>query len=127
MWPRLDPLGVRACGAVLTGVDRCAIVLREPACGFCIATAYALRAELAEPYQGFAIEPGDLPLLDDACRLGQPLVVEDAGNSPRVPEAWRQRFGSCTLLAVPLMLADEPIGAFLVDDAEAHKRADAGG
>ncbi len=65
------------------------------------------------------IRPGDLPLLDDACRLGQPLVVDDARTARLVPETWRERFGSCTLLVVPLLVADEVIGALLADDVDA--------
>jgi sigma-B regulation protein RsbU (phosphoserine phosphatase) len=58
-------------------------------------------------------------LLDDVCRLGQPLVVDDVRGNARVPEMWEERFGSRTLLVMPLMAADEPIGAMLVDDVEA--------
>jgi sigma-B regulation protein RsbU (phosphoserine phosphatase) len=68
------------------------------------------------------IHPDDLPLLDDACRLGQPLVVDDVCSKPeRVPEAWQARFGSCTMLVVPLLVADEVIGALVADDIEAPR------
>src|SRR5690606_10215011 len=72
--------------------------------------------ELAGPYEDAVIRPGELPLLDDACRLGQPMVADDAQNSPSVPDAWRERFASRTVLVVPLILADTVIGAILADD-----------
>jgi sigma-B regulation protein RsbU (phosphoserine phosphatase) len=54
--------------------------------------------------------------------LGQPLVVDDVCSRPeRVPEAWQSRFGSCTMLVVPLLVADEVIGALVADDVEAPR------
>lgn len=102
----------------LTGVDRCAALLLDDDRCFHVRTVHALRDGLAEAYQGAVICPGDLPLLDDACRLGQPLVVNDTADSPYVPAAWREHFGSRTILVVPLLVADEPIGALLADDVD---------
>jgi len=104
---------------VLTGVDRCAVLLKDEDGAFRARTVHALRPELAEAYRDAVIRPGDLPLIEDACRLGQPLVVADALRSPRVPESWRTRFDSCTILVVPLLVADEPIGVLLADDVDA--------
>jgi sigma-B regulation protein RsbU (phosphoserine phosphatase) len=42
--------------------------------------------------------------------------VDDVMGNPRIPADWQARFGSRTLLVMPLMAADEPIGAMLVDD-----------
>jgi len=103
----------------LTGVDRCAALLLDAEGGYRVHTVHASRPHLAEAYLGASFQPGDLPLLDDACRLGQPLVVNDTAGNPRVPEAWRERFGSRTMLVVPLLVADEPIGALLADDVDA--------
>ncbi len=103
----------------LTGVDRCAALLLDASGDYRVRTVHAVRDGLAGAYQDTLIRPGDLPLLDDACRLGQPLVVNDTAGNPRVPEAWRQRFGSRTMLVVPLLVADEPIGALLADDVDA--------
>ncbi len=103
----------------LTGVDRCAALLLDAFGDYRVRTVHAVRDGLVEAYQDTLIRPGDLPLLDDACRLGQPLVVNDTAGNPRVPDAWRQRFGSRTLLVVPLLVADEPIGALVADDVDA--------
>ncbi len=103
----------------LTGVDRCAVLLKDEDGAFRVRTVHALRPELADAYRDAVIQPGDLPLIEDACRVGQPLVVDDAVNSPRVPGLWRERFGSCTILVVPLLVADEPIGVLLADDVDA--------
>ena len=124
---RLQPVDVtleqvaRLAPAV-TGVDRCAVLLRHDDGNFYVRTVHALRDGLADAYQGMVIHPDDLPLLDDACRLGQPLVVDDVCSKPsRVPEAWQTRFGSCTMLVVPLLVADEVIGALVADDVEAPR------
>ena len=106
----------------VTGVDRCAVLLRHDDGNFHVRTVHALRDGLADAYQGVVVHPDDLPLLDDACRLGQPLVVDDVCGKPsRVPEAWQTRFGSCTMLVVPLLVADEVIGALVADDVEAPR------
>ena len=102
----------------LTGVDRCVALLADNEGNFRARTVHAQRPGLAEGYRGAVIQPGELPLLDDACRTGQPLVVDDAQDSPRVPAGWRDRFGSRTILVVPLLVADEPIGALLADDVD---------
>lgn len=120
---RLQPIDltleqVARLAPAVTGVDRCAVLLRGPDDVFQARTVYALRAGLADAYRDGVIRPGDLPLLDDACRLGQPLVVDDVCNSSRVPQAWLERFGSCTILVVPLLVADEVIGALVADDVE---------
>lgn len=102
----------------LTGVARCAALLRNGDGNWLVRTVQASRPALAEAYADVVIRPGDLPLLDNACRLGQPLVVNDTAGNPHVSDAWRQRFGSRTILVVPLLVADEPIGALLADDID---------
>ena len=102
----------------LTGVDRCAALLRDDDGNYRVRTVHAARTGLVAAYAGAVIRPGELPLLDAACRLGQPLVVNDTAGNPRVPEAFRERFGSRTILVVPLLVADEPIGALLADDVD---------
>lgn len=104
---------------ILTGVDRCAALLLDAHGNYQVRTVHAQRPELADAYRHVTIQPGDLPLLDDACRLGQPLVVDDTADNPYVPEAWCRQFGSRTILVVPLLVADEPIGALLADDVDA--------
>ena len=66
-------------------------------------------AGLADAYQGAVIQPGDLPLLDDACRAGPAVGGRRHAATTRVcRDAWRERFGSRTILVVPLLVADEP-------------------
>jgi len=120
---RLQPIDVTLeqvtrIAPALTGVDRCVALLADNEGNFRARTVHALRPGLAEAYRGATVKPGELPLLDDACRTGQPLVVDDVQGNPRVPEAWRERFGSRTILVVPLLVADEPIGALLADDVD---------
>ncbi len=120
---RLQPIDltleqVARLAPAVAGVDRCAVLLRDEEGNFRVRTVHALRAGLADAYRDCIVRPGDLPLLDDACRLGQPLVVDDTCRTDRVPEAWLARFNSCTLLVVPLLVADEVIGALVADDVE---------
>ncbi len=120
---RLQPIDVTLeqvtrIAPALTGVDRCVALLADSEGNFRARTVHALRPGLAEAYRGAVVKPGELPLLDDACRTGQPLVIDDVQGNPRVPEAWRERFGSRTILVVPLLVADEPIGALLADDVD---------
>ena len=102
----------------LTGVDRCVALLNDEEGNFRARTVHACRPGLSDAYEGAVIRPGDLPLLDDACRTGQPLVVDDTQGSERVPASWLERFGSRTILVVPLLVADEPVGALLADDVD---------
>jgi serine phosphatase RsbU (regulator of sigma subunit)/putative methionine-R-sulfoxide reductase with GAF domain len=107
----------------LTGVDRCAALLIDGDGNWRTRTVHARRPGLAEAYRDAVIAPGELPILDDACRMGQPLIVDDvaaveSGDNPRVPAAWRQLYGSRTLLVVPLLVADEAVGALLADDVD---------
>jgi sigma-B regulation protein RsbU (phosphoserine phosphatase) len=104
---------------LLAGVDRCAILLQDADGNFHARKVYAAREELASAYEEAVIQPGDLPLLDDACRLGQPLEIDDVCGSELIPDAWRERFGSCSVLVVPLLLADVVIGAIVADDLDA--------
>lgn len=120
---RLQPIDmtldqVARLAPAVTGVDRCAVLLRAADDTFQVRTVHALRSGLADAYRDCVIRPGDLPLLDDACRLGQPLVVDDVRYTSRVPPTWIERFGSCTVLVVPLLVADEVIGALVADDVE---------
>ena len=103
---------------MLAGVDRCTVLLLDAEGNYLARTVHALRAGLADAFREAVIRPGELPLLDDACRTGQPLVVDDAEHSPLVPDAWRQRFASRTILVVPIILADVVIGALLADDVD---------
>jgi len=103
----------------LTGVDRCAILLRDENDEFRVRTVHAVRSELVAAYQDLVVRPADLPLLADACRLGQPLVVDDVQGNPQTPDAWQARFGCRTLLVVPLLVADEVVGALVADDVGA--------
>ncbi len=120
---RLQPVNVTLeqvarIAPALTGVDRCVALILDEEGNYVARTVHSLRPGLSQAYENAVIRPGDLPLLDDACRSGQPIVVDDTQGNPRVPETWTDRFGSRTILVVPLLVADEPIGALLADDVD---------
>lgn len=120
---RLQPIDatleqVARIAPALAGVDRCVAFLSDTEGNFHVRKVHGRHPGLTEAFEGAVIRPGELPLLDDACRSGQPLVVDDTQGNPRVPEAWLERFGSRAILVVPLLVADEPVGALLADDVD---------
>lgn len=102
----------------LTGVDRCALLLRDDDGAYRVRAAHAQPESLAEPYRDLEIWSGELPLLDEVCEVGQPLLVDDDCGTGRLGTTWRERFGSCTLLIVPLAVAGEIAGALLADNVD---------
>ncbi len=124
---RVQPIGVTLEQAahltpLLAGVDRCVVLVRDDEGNFVARAVHSERPELEQAYRGAIIEPGELPLLDDAIRLGQPMVVDETMESDRVPAPWRERYGSRALLVVPMSVSDEVIGALLADDVGAAHR-----
>ena len=106
---RLTPL--------LTGVDRCAVLLREAHSGdFVVAQYYLGRRATLNNLAGARLQPGELPLLDLAVETRQLQRVETAAASELVSDEWRERIGSQSLAVVPLLVQDEVRGVLLVDN-----------
>ena len=58
----------------------------------------------------------------EATRSKQPVVVEDAAQSPLVPPKWVDGFGIRSLLVVPLISKDRVIGTVSLDDTRGPRR-----
>ncbi|MGH3441883.1 MAG: GAF domain-containing protein [Nitriliruptorales bacterium] len=56
-----------------------------------------------------------IPGVDELLRAGAPFVVEDAATSPLIAGDWAERFRLQSLVLVPLSVAADPIGLFVVD------------
>src|SRR5216683_2544127 len=65
------------------------------------------RAERTEP-----------SFLFDLLEKPEPLVIEDAGANDRVPHAYVKTFGVRSLLALPLVADDQPIGAAILAERD---------
>ena len=60
--------------------------------------------------------------LFEALDRGQPLVIEDVGHSDLVPEDYKQAFHARSLMVVPLLAGDEPIGAAILVQQDRRRR-----
>lgn len=108
---RLTPL--------LTGVDRCAVLLREPESAvFTVARSYLGRRGSLPNLETVRLRAGDLPLLDLAISTRRLQRVDNAAQSDLVSPAWCERVGSKTLVAAPLVVQEQVRGALLVDSIE---------
>lgn len=104
---------------LLSGVDRCAVLLRDPRSGeFAVDHYYLGRRGSLTNLDGVRLRPGDLPLLDLAVATRRLQRVDDASQSDLVPPAWREGVGSKTLVTAPLLVQGEVHGALLVDSTE---------
>src|SRR6266581_3381376 len=56
--------------------------------------------------------------LFDLLEKPEPLVIEDAGANERVPHAYVKTFGVRSLLALPLVADDQPIGAAILAERD---------
>lgn len=106
---RLTPL--------LTGVDRCAVLLRETHSGdFVVAQYYLGRRATLNNLAGARLQPGELPLLDLAVETRRLQRAETAATSALISPEWRERIGSQSVAVVPLLVQDEVLGVLLVDN-----------
>lgn len=108
---------------LLAGVDRCAVLLRDPAThGYAVVKEYPSLDEQGSGLTGLHLRPGDSPLLDESVRLRQVQRADATTASDLVPAAWRERIGSRTLMCLPLLAQDDVLGALLVGEAGGHQR-----
>jgi GAF domain-containing protein len=61
-------------------------------------------------------------MLFEALERGQPIVIEDAGASDLVPEEYRQAFHPRSLMVVPLLAGEEPVGAAILAQQDRRRR-----
>lgn len=101
---------------LLAGVDRCAVLLRDPVThDYAVAKEYPGR-DTQGGSAGLQLRPGDFPLLDESVRTQRVQRADDAKASHLVPTAWRERIGGRSLVILPLVAQDDVLGALLVGD-----------
>ncbi len=61
-------------------------------------------------------------LAAEAVRQRCALVSEDAASDPRVNQVLRARYGEASVLVVPLLRRDEPVGVVVVDECRRIRR-----
>lgn len=107
---RLTPL--------LTGVERCALLLWDPGQqAFVPGAAYGLSACEAAAFEACHVSAGEALALEHLRLLKEPLHIGDTAADPRVPDAIGVELGFESLMMLPLVVHDETMGAMLVDDA----------
>jgi GAF domain-containing protein/CheY-like chemotaxis protein len=55
--------------------------------------------------------------IEEAARTKQPVAVDDATQSPLVPQAWMDHFGTRAVLVAPLVVKDQVIGVMVLGDS----------
>lgn len=104
---RLPPL--------LVGAARCAVFLYERDQQTFVPTrAYGWDEVTCDALLHQPIKTGEAPLLDEVRTGGQPVVVEDASSSPKLPQV-TARCASGALLALPLTARAAVLGVLLLD------------
>lgn len=61
-------------------------------------------------------------MLFEALERGQPLVIEDAGASEMVPEDYKKAFQPRSMMVVPLLAGEEPVGAAILTQQDRRRR-----
>jgi serine phosphatase RsbU (regulator of sigma subunit)/putative methionine-R-sulfoxide reductase with GAF domain len=104
---RLPPL--------LVGCERCAVFLFDRDEQTFVPTgAYGWDETMCTTLLHQPIESGEAPLLDEVRQSGQPVLVEDAGESDKLPQVTEQ-CASGSLLALPLTARAAVQGVLLLD------------
>lgn len=105
---RLTPL--------LAGVDRCAILLWEPAAeSFRPAQTHGLSPEQRELFESMAFPRGSVPALDLVSMDRNPLLVRADEQQALLPLP--EALNACEVLLLPLLAQGELLGVMMVDYA----------
>ncbi|RME12906.1 MAG: diguanylate cyclase [Ardenticatenia bacterium] len=67
-----------------------------------------------ESYRQVRALPGEPTITEAVLEAGKPLVIEDAFHSPLVSQRIAQKFPTQTLLALPMIVEGQKIGALLI-------------
>ncbi|HEV8440756.1 MAG TPA: GAF domain-containing protein [Methylomirabilota bacterium] len=106
--------------AQLCGVDRCSIYLRRDEQFIPAMSQFASGARDPELWTAF-MEFGpcsldDVPGWKQACLTRSPVVMDEAVATGLVPPRWAHRFKSRSVVILPLLSKDRPIGIMHLDD-----------
>src|SRR5437773_2780256 len=101
--------------ARLVDASTCQIALYEEDHEGWYGAAASDQEDLWRRQRGERTEPA---FLFDLLEEPEPLVIEDAGANERVPHAYVKTFGVRSLLALPLVADDQPIGAAILAERD---------
>jgi K+-sensing histidine kinase KdpD len=71
-----------------------------------------------------AIRPGEVTMTASVIKAGMPLVAEDVYNTPYMSPQIAQQFPTKSMLALPLIVDEEKLGAVLIGYSTPHKFTD---
>jgi GAF domain-containing protein len=116
LFPLLARKTAQACG-----VDRCTIFVLEGEQVIPVVSQFADGRRDEEMWGAFkalgAHRVEEVPILAATCRERQPVVA--SAGSELIPATWRETFGMKSLLALPLVVGAECIGAMHLDYTDA--------
>jgi len=102
--------------ATLTGADRCSIwLLDRDGVHLISASIYGIDEGFASAWRRRNIELADEALSREALASLQPVVVLDARNDPRTDKRAVEFFGDRSILVVPLVYKDTPLGTLFLN------------
>ncbi len=104
--------------AMLTGVDRCSILLwNEERQEFAVAKGYSAGEQPPLLVESTCFHRGDIPILDALLVERGPVHLDDPSTTELIPPDLVDEFGIGSLLALPLRAQTEMHGLMLVDHA----------
>ena len=81
----------------------------------------AAASDLEEPWRRQHAERTQPSFVFDVLDSGEPVVIDDTAASTQVDPAYVRAFGVRSLMALPLVADDQPIGAAILAERERHR------
>ncbi len=120
--------------AVLSGLDRCTILLRRSVIGgrgeaeardaaedFVVAISHSLSRGLPPFSPSQSLHPARVPLLARLLIEQMPIVLTDLSQSDLVPADLAAELATAALVAVPLVTSSDMVGVLIVDETARQK------
>ena len=85
-----------------------------------LATPAAAYGNMRATYTSFRVEPGETTLTESVLHAGHPLVIEDVSNTPYLSPRIATLFPARSVLALPLIVRNEKLGAVLIAFNQPH-------
>ena len=73
-----------------------------------------------QSYPDLKIEPGEANMTSSVLQAGRALVAEEAGNSPYISRRLAEHHPQGSLLGLPMIVDDRPLGAVLIAFEQRH-------
>ncbi len=99
--------------------DGCYVTLWDEERGVPIPVAAS--RPMRETYLTLQVQPGETTATASALRLGRVLAIEDVFNTPYLSPRIAAQFSTRSLLALPLMVGQQKLGAALISYEKPHR------